>query len=154
MNALRTIFRWWLLLMVALVVLQIAFAGYGAFDVSDNAAAGSVDEDSLEESFGLHIGFGYLVLLGGLITFILALAARVGRPRVLHALGIFGLLILQVILAWIGEEVPWIGALHPINAFLILGAVGSLAAREWRGDRMMMGRGAPETMTPPPSGTP
>lgn len=151
MNALRAIFRWWLVVMVVLVVLQIAFAGYGAFDVSDKAAAGSVDEESLEDSFGLHIGFGYLVLLGGLITFILALVARPGRPRVLQSLAIFGLLILQVILAWIGEEAPWVGALHPINAFLILGAVGSLAAMERRSART--GYGIPDTAPAPPSTT-
>jgi heme A synthase len=134
MNALRTIFRYWLLLMLALVVLQIAFAGYGAFDTADKVANGSVDEQSFEDSFGLHIGFGYLVLLAGLITLLLALAARVGRRNTLHALGIFGLLIVQVLLAWTGGAVPFVfGALHPINAFLILGAVGSLAMRQWRG---------------------
>jgi hypothetical protein len=145
----RTIFRWWLVIMAVLVLLQIAFAGFGAFDVTDKVAAGSVDEESFEDSFGLHIGFGYLVLLGGLLTFILALVARVGRQRVLHALGIFALLIVQVLLAWFGSEVPAIGALHPVNAFLILGAVAALAAKEWRGDRMVTGRA--ETMAPPPS---
>ena len=75
----RTVFRYWLLLLLALVVLQIAFAGYGAFDTVDKTAnGGSVDEKSLEDSFGLHAGFGYLVLLATLITPLLALAARVG----------------------------------------------------------------------------
>lgn len=133
MNALRTIFRYWLLLMLALVVLQIAFAGYGAFDTADKVANGSVDEQSFEDSFGLHIGFGYLILLGGLITLLMALVARVGRRNTLHALGIFALLIVQVLLAWTGGAVPAVfGALHPVNAFLILGAVGSLAMRQWR----------------------
>jgi Family of unknown function (DUF6220) len=134
----RAVFRYWLWLLLAAVVLQIAFAGFGAFDVSDKLASEgvSIDEEGYDDSWGLHTGFGYLVLLGGLVTFILALLARVGRQRVLQSLGIFGLLILQMLLAWFGSEVPVIGTLHPINAFLILGVVGSLTIREWKGDRM------------------
>jgi heme A synthase len=133
MTALRTLFRWWMVVMLALVVLQIAFAGYGAFDTADKVSNGTVDEQSFEDSFGLHIGFGYLVILGGLLTFVFALVARVGRPRVLHALGIFGLLILQLLLAWTGAAVPGVfGALHPLNAFVILGAVAALTMRMWR----------------------
>jgi heme A synthase len=133
MAALRTFFRWWMVVMLALVVLQIAFAGYGAFDTADKVSNGTVDEQSFEDSFGLHIGFGYLVILGGLLTFVFALVARVGRPRVLHALGIFGLLILQLLLAWTGAAVPGVfGALHPLNAFVILGAVAALTMRMWR----------------------
>src|SRR5215208_1806809 len=107
MGALRTIFRYWLWLLLAMVVVQIAFAGYGAFDTvhkTDNG--GSVDEKALEDSFGLHIGFGYLVVLAGLITLLLALSARAGRQRILHSLVIFGLLIVQVLLAWFAYEVP------------------------------------------------
>jgi heme A synthase len=143
----RTVFRYWLWILLALIVLQIGFAGYGAFDAASNAEDG-IDQDSWDDSFGLHAGFGYLVLLGGLLTFLLALAARAGRPIVMHSLGIFGLVILQVLLAWFGEGVPAVfGFLHPINAFVIFGAVASLAAREWKATRMMAGPG--ERPTPP-----
>ena len=153
MSALRTIFRYWLLILLAAVLLQIAFAGFGAFDVADKLSSEgtSVDEDSFNDSWGLHIGWGYLIFLGSIVTFLLALAARVGRHRVLHALGIVGLVMLQIVLAWIGYEAPLVGALHPINAFLILGAVAALTFREWRGDRMGMGRPTAEPMTPPPA---
>jgi Family of unknown function (DUF6220) len=145
----RAIFRYWLWLLLFLVVLQIAFAGFGAFDVAEKVASegASVDEESVDDSWGLHIGFGYLILLGSLIAFVLALVARVGRQRVLHSLGIFGLVILQILLAWFGSEVPIIGALHPLNAFLILGAVATLAMREQRGD-MVATATAPQ---PPPA---
>lgn len=145
----RAIFRYWLWLLLALVLLQIAFAGFGAFDVVEKAASegASVDEESIDDSWGLHIGFGYLVLLGSLIAFVLALVARVGRQRVLHSLGIFGLVIVQILLAWFGSEVPIIGALHPLNAFLIVGAVATLAMREQRGD-MVATAAAPQ---PPPA---
>jgi hypothetical protein len=145
----RAIFRYWLWLLLALVVLQIAFAGFGAFDVVEKAASAgaSVDEESIDDSWGLHIGFGYLVLLGSLIAFVLALIARVGRQRVLHSLGIFGLMIVQILLAWFGSEVPIIGTLHPLNAFLILGAVAALAMREQRGE-LVATAAAPQ---PPPA---
>jgi Family of unknown function (DUF6220) len=145
----RAIFRYWLWLLLFLVVLQIAFAGFGAFDVAEKVASegASVDEESVDDSWGLHIGFGYLILLGSLIAFVLALVARVGRQRVLHSLGILGLVIVQILLAWFGSEVPIIGALHPLNAFLILGAVATLAMREQRGD-MVATATAPQ---PPPA---
>jgi heme A synthase len=150
MSAFRTILRYWLWLMLALVTLQIGFAGYGAFDTADKVSNGSVDEKAFEDSFGLHMGFGYLVVLGGLITLLLALAARPGRQRVLHALGIFVLLIVQVVLAWSGGAVPAIfGALHPINAFLILGAVASLGYRLRKDEEA--GRISGATISPPPA---
>jgi hypothetical protein len=139
----KAIFRYWLVLMLALVLLQIALAGFGAFDVSEKLGEGTIDEESFDDSWGLHAGVGYLALLGGLVTFILALVARIGRQRVLHSLGIFGLLILQVLLAWFGSEVPVIGALHPVNAFLILGAIASLAMREWRREPPVAAEPAP-----------
>jgi Family of unknown function (DUF6220) len=134
----RAVFRYWLMLMLALVLLQIAFAGFAAFDVAEQlgSAGTSVDEESFDDSWGLHTGFGYLILLGGLVTFILALAARVGRQRVLQSLGLFVLLIVQILLAWFGSEVPIIGALHPLNALLILGVNFSLLMREWRPEPM------------------
>jgi hypothetical protein len=134
----RAVFRYWLWLLLAVVVLQIAFAGFGAFDVAEKVSSegASIDEESIDDSWGLHIGFGYLIFLGALITFVLALLARVGRQRVLHTLGIVGLVVVQILLAWFGSEVPIIGALHPLNAFLILGAVLALTMREWKGDQM------------------
>lgn len=151
METLRTIFRYWLWLMVLAVIVQIGFAGIGAFGALDTAIAGSVDEDGFYDEFTLHAVLGTLLVLGGLLTFLLALAARVGRQRVLQSLGIFGLLVVQMVLGWTGSELPEVlGFLHPINALLILGALASLAAREWRGDRMM-GRGTGEPMAPPPA---
>jgi hypothetical protein len=153
MGALRTIFRYWLWVLLAMVVVQIAFAGYGAFDAASKTQdGGSIDEDAFNDSFGLHLGFGYLVVLAGLITLLLALVARPGKARVIHALVIFVLLIVQVLLAWFAYGLPGVfGGLHPLNAFLILGAVGALTMREWRGERM--GRTTAEPVTPPPATT-
>jgi hypothetical protein len=112
------------------VLVQIGFAGYGAFAVAKDTDGGTVNEDRFEDVFGIHAGFGYLVVLLGLILLVVALIAR---HRIKHTLILFGLLILQVILAWIGFEVPWIGFFHPINAMAIAGLTGFLAMTEFRG---------------------
>ena len=54
MNAFRGIYRIWATILTAAVVLQIFFAGYGAFDTADKVVeTGHVDENSFEDSFGL-----------------------------------------------------------------------------------------------------
>jgi hypothetical protein len=149
MNALRTIFRWWVLIMLVAVVVQIGFAGIGAFDVADKATAGTtIDEDSFYDSFNLHAALGTLMVLAGLLLLILSLAARVGRQRVLHSLVIFVLLVAQMILGWSGQELPEVlGFLHPVNALVILAALGILFQRVWRGDEMR----EPAVAAPPPA---
>lgn len=147
MNALRTIFRWWLLIMFVAVIVQVGFAGIGAFDVADKATAGAtLDEDSFYDSFTLHAALGTLLVLAGLLLLILALVARVGRQRVLHSLGVFVLLIVQMVLGWTGQELPAVlGFLHPVNALVIIAALGMLLQREW-----MQARAAPAAAVPPP----
>lgn len=146
MNALRTIFRWWLLIMFVAVIVQVGFAGIGAFDVADKATAGAtLDEDSFYDSFTLHAALGSLILLGGLLLLILALVARVGRQRVLHSAGIFVLLVVQLVLGWTGQELPeLLGFLHPVNALVIIAALGMLMQREWTQVR------TPSAPAPPP----
>jgi hypothetical protein len=128
-----TVYRYWAWIVVAAVVLQIAFAGYGAFYVANAVDDNPVNEDKFEDGWGLHAGFGYLVVLLILVFLLIAFAARVGKPTIWRNAGLFGLSIVQVLLAWFGFEVPAIGVLHPLNAFLILGLAGSLAWAAPRG---------------------
>lgn len=126
----RAVYRYWSLLVVLAVVVQVGFAGYGAFAVvGDVDDKGSVDEDMLEDAFGAHVGFGYLVVLIGLILLVLALVAR---HRIKHSAILAGLLIVQVPLAWIGGGAAGVGFLHPVNALLIFGLSGFIAVTEWR----------------------
>jgi len=118
-------------LVLLAVVVQIGFAGYGAFSVAkDTDGDGVVDEKRFEDVFGIHAGFGYLVILLGLVLLVVAL---IGRVRIKHTLILAGLLILQLLLAWIGYEVPWIGFFHPINAMVIAGLVAFIVTTELRG---------------------
>ena len=135
MSVFRTIYRFWVLILTAAVVVQIFFAGYGAFDTADKVDGGTVTDESFEDSFGPHIGFGYLIFLGTLVLLLISFGAR-GRRRILQSLAVVGLLIVQILLAWFGGSVPYVfGGLHPLNAFIILGFLGSITYREWKVER-------------------
>jgi Family of unknown function (DUF6220) len=129
----EAVYRVWAAIIAAAVLVQIGFAGYGAFYVANKVDDAPVNDDTFMDGWGLHAGFGYLVILLSLVFVLIALAARVGRPRVLRTLAVFGLLVLQMLLAWFGFEFPFIGVFHPINAFVILGLSGSIAYDAWRG---------------------
>jgi hypothetical protein len=134
MSAFRAIYRIWVTILTAAVVLQIFFAGAGAFDTADKVSSEGavVDESSLEDSFGAHIGLGYLIFLGTLVLLLVSFGTR-DRKRIYRSLGVVGLVVLQILLAWFGEGVPWVfGGLHPLNAFIILGFLASLTYREWK----------------------
>jgi hypothetical protein len=126
----RAVYRYLSLLVFAAVILQVGFAGYGAFKVAGDVEDSSVDEDQVGDAFGAHAGFGYLVILLGLIALIVALVAR---HRIKHAAILFGLLVLQLLLAWFGFESPFIGFFHPINALVIFAVSGWIALSEWQG---------------------
>jgi hypothetical protein len=145
MNAFRGIYRVWATILTAAVVVQIFFAGFGAFDtvhkVSSDGA--TVDESSVEDSFGVHIGLGYLILFGTVLLLLISFGTR-DRRRIYRSLGVVGLLVLQILLAGFGEDVPYLGGLHPINAFIILGFLASITYREWKG-RAEVAEAAPAT---------
>jgi hypothetical protein len=136
MNAFRAMYRFWVSLMTLAVVVQIGFAGYGAFDMADKVDGGTVDEDSFENSFDPHIALGYFLFLGSLVLLLFSFGAR-GKQRILRSVGVVVLLVIQILLAWTGASAPYAaGALHPINAFIILGLLGSITYREWKVERM------------------
>ena len=140
-----TVYRWWAAILTLAVVVQIGFAGYGAFNAAEKLEDNdSISKKAFEDGWDPHTGFGYIVFLGGVLLFLIALVSRPGRRGVLWALAVPLLLILQIVLAWIGESVGQLGFLHPINAFVILGVLGSLTGRLWRGRA-----GAPAVTTVP-----
>ena len=141
MNAL---YRGWSALMFLLIILQVGFAGYGAFAIArDVGEAKTIDEDKFEDYFGIHMGFGYLVVLAGLIFMVIGVAGGIGKWR-LGRHGLLALLlIIQVLLAWIGSEEPVVGFLHPVNALLIFTVAGWIAWGEWRTSRGVAQPAAP-----------
>jgi hypothetical protein len=149
MKAFQAIYRFWVTILTAAVVIQIFLAGYGAFEAAHKLEdeGSTINDDSFHNGFEPHIALGYLIFLGTLVLLLLSFGAR-GRGRILRSLAVVGLAALQVVLAWIGYGAPYVGGgLHPINAFIILGFLGSITYREWKVDRMEGTAAA----TPPPA---
>src|SRR5689334_5384969 len=130
----RTAFRILASLTSLAVIVQIGFAGYGAFNAVDKADdAGSVSKHSIENGFDPHGLVGTVVLALMLILLIVALIARY-RIRVAGLL--LGLGVVQALLAWGASGAAWVGFFHGINALAIAGIAGSLAGNEWRDARV------------------
>ena len=134
--------------MLVAVVVQVGFAGYGAFFVAGklDGDGKTVDEDALHGRLRHpHAGFGYLVWLLGLIFLVIGVVAGIGKWRLgRHGL-LFALLILQVLLAWFGFEVAAIGFFHPVNALLIFLLILWIVNDTWRGGKL------PRAPAPPPA---
>jgi hypothetical protein len=123
------------MLLFACIIVQVGFAGYGAFYAANKLddEGSTIDDEVFMDGFGLHSGFGYFVILFGLIFMVIGLIAGVGKWRLgRHGL-LFLLLSIQLWLAWIGFAVPFpVGFLHPINALLIFALAGWVVWDEWQ----------------------
>ena len=146
MQALRTAYRYWVTIIWLAVVLQIMFAAYGGFYSADKLGdqKGSdetkmISEKVFDHGWGLHTGFGYFIFLGAVLLLLIALAARLGKRRVLFALAVPLAVALQIVLAWISEGVHGVGLLHGLNALVIFGLTGSMAGMAWREHRASRG---------------
>lgn len=108
-------------LFVAAIVFQVFLAGAAIANLGGSG------------NFGTHIEFGYTGIgIAALILIITAFVAR--RPR--NEIGITFLLlvlyIVQTILPAFKASVPWVAALHPVNALLLFGVGAWYARRAWR----------------------
>ena len=142
----RAMYRWWSALLFLLVVLQVGFAGYGAFNAASKLEdeGVTIDEEAFSDGFALHSWFGLILLVAGLVFLLIGVGAGIGRWRLgRHGL-LFLLLILQMVLAGVGFEAPEIGGfLHPVNALLIFTVAGWIAWDEWRSSRAVGRPSAP-----------
>ncbi|MGH3134534.1 MAG: hypothetical protein ACRDNY_12495 [Gaiellaceae bacterium] len=130
----RTIYWAWSTVLFAAIVVQVGLAGYGAFYAANKLEdeGSTIDEDVFFDGFVAHALFGYIVILAGLVFLLVGLVAGVGKWRLGRHGVLFGLLILQMLLAWFGFGVPAIGFLHPVNALLLFLLAGWVAWDEWR----------------------
>ena len=91
-------------------------------------------------SFMSHALLGYGLALGALILLGLTLGARLGRRAVALASGILLLTLAQPLLAIAARPAaPWLAALHPVVALVIVGLALEIA----RSTRMAAGPAAP-----------
>jgi hypothetical protein len=151
-KALGTIYRYWLTLLWLAVVAQIAAAAYGAFysaeklgDQKGSDESKMISEKVFDHGFGFHTAFGYIIFLGAVVLLLLALAARLGKRRILLSLAVPLVIALQIVLAWISEAVHGVGILHGINALVIFGFTGWMTGMAWREPRAAQPVAAPAT---------
>jgi len=134
----RTAYRVIAQLIALGVVLQAAFIALAWFIVLNEVDDGQVvDKAYLEDGDGWNIGHALHGVVGLMVMTVLGLAllivsflARVDGGVKWAAL-VFLALVVQIALAFVSFGVPAIGALHGINAFVIL-ALAELAARRAR----------------------
>lgn len=134
----RTAFRWLTSALFAAIVVQVGFAGYGAFDVIHKAeeASVSVPKKTIEDAFNAHGALGAIIVLLMLVLLIVSLAGRLGESHLKFSGGILLLGILQFVLGAVSTSVPWLGFLHAVNALAIYAVVALLAHRVWTEDRL------------------
>jgi Family of unknown function (DUF6220) len=131
----RTAFRWLTSVLFVAILLQVGFAGYGAFDAIHKAEKAPISQKTIEDTFNAHGFVGTLIVLIMLVLLIVAAAGRLGESYVKWSGGIILLGILQFILGAVSPEVPQLGFLHALNALAIYAAVALLAHRVWTKDR-------------------
>lgn len=78
-----------------------------------------------------HVDFGYLVTIVPAPLILVAWLAKAGRRTIWLSVATLVVAQVQTILPWFRAEVPWISALHPVNAMVIFGMGVVLARRGW-----------------------
>ncbi len=122
-------YRWLIGAYVLCVVIEFFLAGAGAF----GEKVGVKFED--QTSWDPHKAFGYIALVGGSLLLLVVCLAWWPERIWLTATFLLALLaFVQPILATAGDDHRWVGALHPLNATLVLGLSSFLAHKAWRQD--------------------
>jgi hypothetical protein len=133
----REVYRYATVVVFLGVLAQVGAAGYGAFYTAHKLddKGSTLTHDQFDHGWSFHSGFGYVVVIATIVLLLIALAAKLGKPRIYlpAALAIAG--IVQVLLAWLGQSVPGLGFLHPINALVIFSLAGAAAHMAWRQHR-------------------
>ncbi|UOY03862.1 hypothetical protein [Blastococcus sp. PRF04-17] len=114
------------------VLVQAAAIAFGWFDAISEVDKGAVIDENYEGNAGhmIHAINGMLVMPAlGLILLIVSFFAAKQVPGARMWAGIvFGLIVLQVALAFAAFSAPVVGTLHGINALAIIGVAGRAAA--------------------------
>lgn len=98
-------YRGMIWLFVAGVVVQVFLAGLGVFGP--------------KKDFGLHLTFALLLFVLALVLPLAALAGRLGRRVIGLSFLILALFFLQSVFVQLRADMPYLAALHPVNALAI-----------------------------------
>jgi hypothetical protein len=83
--------------------------------------------------FSTHAQFGYTeVGLAALLVVVTAFLARAGRQAIGISLALLALYIVQTLLPAAKGSIPFVAALHPVNALLLFALAVWYARRAWR----------------------
>jgi hypothetical protein len=93
---------------LAAAIVAFFLAGLGAFRALDGH----------DNAFDPHAIAGTLLTVVSLVILILAAIGR--REALQQSAVLFGLMVVQNVLGAAGQDAPILGALHPVNALLIL----------------------------------
>lgn len=118
MQTWRYLFAASAVLFVAGVVVQILLAGWGVVGLGG-------------QGMDTHMQFGYWLSLAPVIPLVLAWPARAGRQTIVMCAALLVITFVQTLLPSTAPgraNIPWIAALHPITAFVVLG-LGIMVAR-------------------------
>ena len=121
-------YRWLIGAYVLGVVVQFFLAGAGAF----GEKVGVRLED--QKSWNPHRAFGFVLLVIGVVLLIVCLVWWSERIWLLATFLLALLGVVQIVLAGVGEDSRWVGALHGANASLLLLLSSWLAYRAWLRD--------------------
>lgn len=107
----RVALTWLVRLFLAALVVQFFLAGASAFGA---------------ESWDPHSALGFFLVIASLVILIVA---AVAQRSVIFAALLFAAMVLQLLLAnVIADASNWLGALHAVNALVVLGLAGRMAA--------------------------
>ena len=114
------------------VVVQAAAIAFGWFDAINQVDDGLIIDENYDGNAGhmLHgiVGMYVMPLLGLVLLIVSFFAARTVPGARKWAGIVFGLIVLQVALAFVSFGAPIVGALHGINALAVLGTAGRAAS--------------------------
>jgi heme A synthase len=114
------------------VLVQAAAIAFGWFNAIHDIDNGLIIDKNYDGNAGhmLHGIVGmYVMPLLGLILLVVSFFAARSVPGARKWAGIvFGLIVLQVVLAFVSFGVPLVGALHGINALAVLGTAARASA--------------------------
>jgi len=116
----RQVHAWAAWAFVTAIVIQVVLAGLAIPQLGGNG------------NFGTHQGFGYAITLFGILLIAAAAIARAGNTRILQAIGLFVLYIIQTILPNLDPGLSFAAALHPLNAMILFVLSIWYARQVWR----------------------
>src|SRR5712672_3375420 len=114
----RSVYRYLTSVLFVAIVVQVGLAGYGAFHAVHAADKHPVTKKTIENGFNAHGAVGSLIAVLLLLLLIVAAAGRLGSNWVKWSAGLFVLGVLQFVLGVASTSVPWLGALHTVNALV------------------------------------